>query len=279
MTAGDLAAAPARASYAVADPVADGCWTPAPALPCAAPPAPPPPPPPSDLASLSRPALEARLAAAEAAVAHYAAAARAALGALALGASANAAYCGAVRAALVGALGRLPAVASVEHCECSMPALDAEAPDCALVRFDGLAGSEWDLDWAPASWWVDVRLTTALGLCVAVHVSAMRVRGRVRVGLSGDLSSVRLGFAAGRPLIELAIESSVNVGYLPIPGSLRETIDGGIRAAVSAFVEDNLVGGNTMLFVLRRRPAEVSDADVAAATEAARRHASITSLV
>lgn len=234
----------------------------------------------SPLASLTRAELEARVLSAEAGAARYACAARALLAALALSPLANAHYSGVARALLRASLAALPTVASVDVCECSFPAVasGAEAPALASVRWDGLGYSEWDADWRPASWWLGVQLTTALGLVVRVRVSGMRVRGRVRVALAGDLSAVRVAFA-GRPVVELSIETAVSMagGYVPVP--IRETIDEGIRKAVSGFVRDNLVKGQSMIFVLRRRPVDVSDEDIATALEAAQRQSSIAGLI
>jgi hypothetical protein len=234
----------------------------------------------SSLSSLSRAELELRVLRAEAAVDRYAAAARHLLSGLALSPTANAGYSAVARGLVRNALLALPSVSAVDLCECSFPAVasGAEAPALVLAHYDGLGYSEWEVDWRPASWWHSVALTTTLGLRVRVHVSALRVVGRVRVALSDDLSAVRLSFA-GSPVVELSIETTVSIagGYVPIP--VRDTIDEGIRAAVSGFVRDNLVDEKSMVFVLRRRPPSVSEEEVAAALEAAQRQSSIMSLV
>lgn len=231
----------------------------------------------ASLSSLTRAQLEARLRAADAAVERYNRASRALLAALALSPAANAQYAGVARGLLREALLALETVSSVEHCECSMPAVasGAELPVVDLVRYDGLDYCEWECDWRPKSWWLSVSLRTVLGLSVSVRVSEIRVEGLVRVALSEDVSSLRLAFS-GSPRIELGIDTRCSVGSIPVP--LRDTIDEGIRTAVTSFVEDNLINGNSMLFVLRRKNEELGDEDVAAATEAAQRHSSITSL-
>lgn len=175
------------------------------------------------------------------------------------------------------------AVGDVVYCECSMPSVasGAEAPQVDLVRFDALGDSEWDVDWSPRSWWLRLGVEVGMGLRVDVRVAEVRVRGRVRVGLSKNLSSVRVAFVGEGPLIELGVETSVFVGgVVPIP--VRQSVDEGVRAAVSDFVDDNLVGENSMVFVIRdRRPEQdgITKEEVEEARSAAARHAAFTNIV
>jgi hypothetical protein len=255
--------------------IPDGTWVAAPPLPQSHP---SPSPPRADLETLSHAALVARCAAAEAQSSQYAYAAQALLAALALSPSANRLYAGVARRLLVDALTGLSSVASVGHCECSMPAgVTGEAPTVSLVRFDGLHSSMWNVEFKPASWWVSVAVVTKLGLHVRVRVSGMQLSGLVRCALSHDLSSVRIAFGSPpKPAIDLTVGIYISIlGFLPV-SSLHASIESEVRAQVEGFFERNLLNGNDMLFVLRRTEPD-DDLDMLEALEAVQRSLSLSS--
>jgi hypothetical protein len=233
---------PACQGFVVPAPEYDGTWTQAPAFPSlakkdifdeadsqqasrdSAP-----------LASLSYEELLARCHRAEAACARYEHASRTLLSALALSPSANAFYARHARTLLAAALVALPAVGTVGHVECSMPSIasGSEGPHLQLARFDGLQYSEWDVHWQPSSWWLSVSVVTALSLKVHVHVTDIRITGRVRCALPYDLSSVRVGFT-DEPNVHLQINTSIELGSVPVP--LHAAIDREIRQQVHNFL-------------------------------------------
>jgi hypothetical protein len=185
------------------------------------------------LNNLSYDELLERCARAEAACAMYENASRSLLSALALSPSANAFYARHARTLLAAALDALPSVATVGHVECSMPSIasGSESPVLQLVQYDGLRYS--DVDWRPSSWWLSVAVVTGIALKVHVHVTDIRIAGRIRCSLPVDLSSVRIGFTR-KPIMHVQIDTSIELGSVPVP--LHTAIDTEIRHQISNFV-------------------------------------------
>lgn len=257
----------------------DGCYKPAPALPPLSTP------PRADprarrgeaLEDLDRDALVARVLDAEARLAMWEAAGRDFISALALSPQmTHGVYNRMVRELLTAALEELPVIDSLQHVECSMPSVAAEAPTVSLGEWQGLEYSVWNVQWAPASWWVSVSAIGqrwGIGFNCLTRCSNICINGTLRCAFSGDITSLRMSFVTP-PQLEMAIESSVGWGAVPIP--VREQIEGIVRSEIERFVIDNLTGEESLLVVLRRKAlAQITDEDLAEAEEAAKRSGNV----
>lgn len=185
-------------------------------------------------------------------------------------------YARSLRELLSGALLTLDAISELRHVECAMPCVAAEAPGVAMLDWQGLPFSTWDIDWAPHSWWVSVSAVGSrwgLGFNSLTRVSGIHLKGELRCAFSRDLTSLRISFVT-KPLLEMDIESSVGWGAVPIP--VREQIEAMVRVEIEHFVESRLTGDESMVIVLRRKAlTKLSESDILEATEQAKRANSI----
>lgn len=170
-------------------------------------------------------------------------------------------YARSLRELLSSALLSLETVESLSHIECSFPCVKNEIPSVELVTWAGLRYSEWDIDWAPHSWWVSASaLGSRWGLafnCLTT-VSRIRLKGCLRCSFADDMSSVRVAFRE-TPSVDMSVESVVGWGLMPIP--VKESIEELVIAEIERFVRERLTE-DSVVVVLRRRPAGVSDLDI-----------------
>lgn len=185
-------------------------------------------------------------------------------------------YSRTLRELLTNALQSLDTVDSLQHVLCSMPSLKKEAPTINLVRWDGLKFSEWDVSWAPTSWWVSVSADgSRWGLafnCLA-RVSDIHLNGRMQCSLSNDLTAVRTRFSIP-PNIRLDVATSVGWGVVPVP--VQQSIAQLIRSQIERFVDSRLCSDEGMVIVLRRKyPLKLSENDINEAAAQARSASSV----
>lgn len=185
-------------------------------------------------------------------------------------------YSRSLRALLTSALESLDSIEALQHVECSMPSIAAEAPEINLVQWHGLHFSEWDVQWTPTSWWVSVSADgSRWGLafnCLA-NVSQISLTTRLRCSFSKDLSAVRVRFT-GTPRLDMQVDTTVGWGVVPVP--VRESIEQMIRSEIQNFMDSRLCNDEGMIIVLRRRPLlSLSESDVFEATLQAKRAGNI----
>lgn len=185
-------------------------------------------------------------------------------------------YSRSLRALLTSALESLDSIDALQHVECSMPSIAAEAPQIDLVQWHGLHFSEWDVQWTPTSWWVSVSADgSRWGLafnCLA-KVSQISLTTRLRCSFSQDLSAVRVRFT-GTPHLDMQVDTTVGWGIVPVP--VRESIEQMIRSEIENFMDTRLRNDEGMIIVLRRRPLlSLSESDVFEATLQAKRAGNI----
>lgn len=185
-------------------------------------------------------------------------------------------YARSLRELLTSALITLDAIDELRHVECSMPCVATEAPAVALLDWQGLHFSTWEIEWAPHSWWVSVSAVGSrwgLGFNSLARVSGIHLKGQLRCAFSKDLTSLRISFVE-KPLLDMDIESSVGWGAVPIP--VREQIEVMVRDEIEQFVERRLTGDESMIVVLRRKAlTKLSESDIIEATDQAKRACSI----
>lgn len=216
-------------------------------------------------------ALRDRLVAAEDLLEQWRAAASSLLAAVALSPDLTIGlYAKLLRSVLAGAVADLADVQAVRHVHASLPAVPAEAPAVDLRLWHGLSLSEWNIDWAPSSWWVSLAADGArwgLAVSARVRVSNIHVRGVMRTAFSSDLSAVRVSFATP-PELRMDVDTSVEWGVVPVP--VQESIDEMVRQQVASFIERRLSGEGMVIVLRRKNDSQMSESDVLEATQLAR---------
>jgi len=171
------------------------------------------------------------------------------LSSLALTPSMTAFYAEQVTELLTNSLCGIEQVLSVDFVQCSFPSVPRERPLLRLVRWLGLHYGEFELAWAPKSWWIAASVHAAIGCQLLVKLHGMSVKGIVRTALSPDCSALRLSFCAN-PKLAMTASSSVLVGTIPVP--LQDWTEAAVLKLVHELVHSRLVSPNSQVFVLRR---------------------------
>lgn len=186
-------------------------------------------------------------------------------------------YARSLRDMLSDALRTLDPIDELRHVECSMPSVATEAPAIAMLDWQGLAFSSWEIEWAPHSWWVSVSAVGTrwgLGFNSLARVSGIHLKGRLRCAFSADLTALRISFVE-KPFLDMLIESSVGWGVVPIP--VQEQIEGMVRSEIERFLERRLTGDNSMVVVLRRKMlSKLTNSDIIEAADQAKRASEIS---
>lgn len=195
--------------------------------------------------------------------------------ALALAPDSNDMYSRLLRTILCSALQSVVSIQAIRHVECSLPSLPTERPELSLVTWRSLSDSLWRIRWNPHSWWVSCAATGSkwgLAFNALTTVSHISIEGRLRCAFSGDMTAVRLAFAE-EPVLDMKIRSEVAMGMgIGIPLPVEEQIEDVIRVELRNFIRDTLVGKNSSVIVLRRKPTNpVSKEDLEEAISAAHR--------
>lgn len=186
-------------------------------------------------------------------------------------------YARTLRDLLTNALESLDSIDALKHVLCSMPSIRKEAPVVNLLKWTGLEFSEWDVAWAPSSWWVSLSADgSRWGLpfnCLA-RVSNIQLRGRMQCSLSKDITALRVRFIHP-PQITIHVATSVGLGVVPVP--VQQSIAELIRGQVMNFVESRLCCDEGMVVVLRRKlTAPITEDDISEAMAQARSASTVT---
>lgn len=186
-------------------------------------------------------------------------------------------YARTLRELLTNALESLDSIDALKHVLCSMPSIRKEAPVVNLLKWTGLEFSEWDVAWAPSSWWVSLSADgSRWGLpfnCLA-RVSDIQLQGRMQCSLSKDITALRIKFSFP-PQITMNVATSVGLGVVPVP--VQESIAELIRTQVKMFVESRLCCDEGMVIVLRRKAVtSITENDISEAVAQARSASSVT---
>jgi len=206
--------------------------------------------------------------------------------ALALAPDSNAMYSRLLRTILCTALKSVVSIQHIRHVECSLPSLPTERPKLSLINISNMSSttcisdSRWRIDWKPASWWVSVAATGSkwgLAFNALTTVSHISISGVVKTRFSEDLTAMRLAFV-DEPQLDMTVKSEVamavgmGVYNMGIPVPVEEQIEDVIRNELRRFIMDTLVGKNSSVIVLRRKPTNpVSKEDLEEAISAAHR--------
>eukprot|EP00937_MAST-01D_sp_MAST-1D-sp2_P007403 g7403.t1 len=138
--------------------------------------------------------------------------------------------------------------------------------------------AQYAVDWAPA--W-----TIALGVegrhflvpfSLKISCHSFQLCGRMHAAFSAGMTHTRVSFPCF-PGMDVAIDADLKSGVVPVP--VHAAISSLVRSTCNDWVEKNLVAPKGMVFpCLRARSAELSDADVRKAREAALAASRITSM-
>jgi len=178
---------------------------------------------------------------------------------------------------LTSSLSNSQVVQQVDYVQCSFPCLESEKPNIRMIRWLGMHGGEFEVDWQPKSWWIALSVQGGLGAQLVVTISGLSVKGIARTALSYDCSALRLSFwEFARLDMNASSKVVVGTGSLPIP--MRAWIEKLVVKKVEEIVHNYLVSPNERVIVLRRtiRPRMLSDADLANAEKAAQRASRIS---
>lgn len=180
-------------------------------------------------------------------------------------------YARTLRELLTNALESLESIDALRHVLCSMPSIRKEAPVINLIKWTGLEFSEWDVAWAPTSWWVSLSADgSRWGLpfnCMA-RVSDIQLQGRMQCSLSADITALRIKFTYP-PQLAMNVVTSVGLGVVPVP--VQQSIAQLIQTQVKRFVETRLCCDEGMVIVLRRKPiTPLTENDISEAVAQAR---------
>uniref|UniRef100_A0A7S2ZMZ6 Uncharacterized protein n=1 Tax=Rhodosorus marinus TaxID=101924 RepID=A0A7S2ZMZ6_9RHOD len=193
---------------------------------------------------------------------------------MALSPEMNSWYATILREYLQKALSEIPQVEKVNFTECSFPCVPSETPEIQMLKWEGMGLGEWNVEWAPKSWWIAFSVTGTQSplptrFNALVTISSVHLQGRLRTALPNDVSSVRFAFCS-KPDLTFKTSFQLNWGRLPVP--VRVSIESTVEDAIDAFIQNKLLLPNSYWVVMRRkRSFKVNDQEMLVAIKSAQR--------